>query len=490
MIHARLGTLLVLLGTSGCAVFGRTAPAPMPLSVEGLELPVAESASLAISVQGTVNGHPAEIQFEPASPLTVVGAGCAPEVSWREVVIPSVTGTPLVLPLGQVGRVELGGRTFTRVRAGVVERSGCFLRFGSDVLAGKAVTVDPARRMLSVQASRPLPEWEKEAAAPPPGRERFLVRLEKHPTGDWPLLPARLTQGTHALDGAFVLTFSQSTSALSRAASDRAGFDPALPDPGEARTVRPLLPDAVALQPGLSLTNVVLRLDPDFRSSHVLGLLGADTWGRFRATVDAAAGALLLERVQVTAEPPARCAGGDTEAPSEGGCFALGSTGSSASVALAVHRDEPRGARVYVQPLSDDGTPVQSDCRLGFSLPPSDRGTALHFSGSWKELARAFPECAAPLAGATRFRWERVESGPSRECTGHCAFVAHVPTANEVCRCAPPPLELSPQERATLERARLARVQQSRDELSGGEEESLDAPEPEPEGAPAPGELR
>jgi hypothetical protein len=487
MTRIRMGTLLLLVGTaSGCAVLGRTAPLPMPLSVEGLELPLVASASSRLSVQGTVNGRPAEVQFEPASPLTVVGSGCAPDVSWREVAVPSVSGKPLLLPLGEVARVELGGKAFTKIRVGVVERAGCFLRFGNDVLAGKALSVDPAKQRLSVQRGRALSAWEAEAAAAPAGRERFLLRLEKHPTGDWPLLPARLQQGSRSLDGAFVLALSQSTSTLSRVASDRAGFSPALPD-AEGKGARPLLPDTLALQPGLSLSNVVIRLDPDFQSSHVLGLLGADTWGRFRATVDLAAGALLLERVKVSAEVPARCSGAEGE-PTEAGCFELESGGAPPSVALSLHRDEPRGARVYVQPLAADGTPVHTECRIGFSLPPSDRGSAAQFTGSWADLARSFPPCAAALTSAVRFGFERYEPGPSRECSGFCAFAAHVPTANEVCRCAPPPLALDAKERATLERARLSRVQQSSDTLVG--EEPAGAPEEEPGSAPSTGELR
>ncbi|MEN9800830.1 MAG: hypothetical protein RL653_4527 [Pseudomonadota bacterium] len=488
MTRLRLGTLLLLVGTApGCAVLGRTVPVPMPLSVEGLELPLVASASARLAVQGTVNGRPAEVQFEPASPLTVVGSGCAPDVSWREVAVPSVSGTPLLLPLGEVARVELAGKTFTKLRAGVVERAGCFLRFGNDVLAGKALSVDPARRQLSVQPGRTLAAWEAEAASAPAGRERFLLRLEKHPTGDWPLLPARLQQGSRSLDGAFVLALSQSTSTLSRAASDRAGFTPALPDAEGARGARPLLPDALGLQPGLSLANVVIRLDPEFQSSHVLGLLGADTWGRFKATVDPAAGALLLERVQVTAGVPARCSPAEGE-PTEAGCFEVEAGGTPPSVALSLHRDEPRGARVYVQGLAADGTPVQTDCRIGFSVPPSDRGTAAQFTGSWADLARSFPECAASLASATRFAFERHEPGPSRECSGLCAFAAHVPTANEVCRCAPPPLELNAKERATIERARLSRVQQPADTLGG--EEAGGPAEEEPDSAPSTGELR
>lgn len=487
MTPLRLGTLLLLLGTAaGCAVLGRTVPVPMPLSVEGLELPLVASASARLAVQGTVNGRPAEVQFEPASPLTVVGSGCAPDVSWREVAVPSVSGKPLLLPLGEVARVELGGKVFTKLRVGVVERAGCFLRFGNDVLAGKALSVDPAKRLLSVQPGRSLAAWEAEAASAPPSRERFLLRLQKHPTGDWPLLPARVQQGSRSLDGAFVLALSQSTSTLSRTASDRAGFSAALPD-AAGKGVRPLLPDALSLQPGLSLGNVVIRLDPEFQSSHVLGLLGADTWGRFKATVDPAAGALLLERVRVTADAPARCGGAEGE-PTEAGCFEVESGGTPPTVALSLHRDEPRGARIYVQPLDADGAPVQTECRIGFSLPPSDRGTAAQFTGTWADLARSFPECAAPLSAAARFRFERHEPGPSRECSGFCAFAAHAPTANEVCRCAPPPLELDAKERATLERARLSRGQQSSDTLVGDEPEA--PAEEEPDSAPSTGELR
>jgi hypothetical protein len=347
---------------------------PGKLELEGLELPLVASSSLRIAVEGKVNGRPAEVQFEPASPFTVVGAACGSEPSWRTVSVPSVSGKPLVFPLGEVSRLELGGRTSGALRAGLVtaETGACFLRLGNDVLAGLALTVDPERRVLALAAGRPLEAWEALAHAPPQGRERHLVRIERHPDGDWPLLPLRLVQGLHSLDGVFVLALSQSTSSLSREASDHAGFTPAVPDNGDARAERPLLPDSLALLPGLELHHVLVRLDPLFRSRHVVGLLGADAWGRFTATVDATAGVLLLERA---------VAPGDSAGAQDGVVLEAG--GSPRHVGLVLRQDEPAGARVYLQPVDGQGQPLGEGCRMGFTFPPSDRGTSLRFPGTW-----------------------------------------------------------------------------------------------------------
>ena len=476
MTQRTLWTLLAASAVSGCALLAR-APLTQPgtLDLAGLELPLVPSSTLRLAVEGKVNGRPAEVQFEPASPFTVVGAACGVEPSWRTVSVPSVSGKPLAFPLGELSRLELGGRTSGELRAGVVtaETGACFLRLGNDVLAGLALTVDPERRVLSLAPGRPLEAWAGLASSPPPGRERHLVRLERHPAGDWPLLPLRLVQGTHALDGVFVLALSQSTTSLSREASDRAGFTPAVPDTGDARVERPLLPDSLALQPGLELHHALVRLDPLFRSSHVVGLLGADAWGRFTATVDATAGVLLLERAAAPVADTAEQAG-----------FSFDAAGALGSVGLSLLRDEPAGARVYLQPVDGQGQPLGEGCRMGFTFPPSDRGTALRFPGSWADLARSIPECAAALSSAASLQWQRREPGPAPDCAGACAFVEHGPTANAVCRCEVPPLQLTAQERATLERARRKDTAPVHDELLGGEPAAADdlagAGEPEP----------
>ncbi len=482
MTRRTLWALLAASAVSGCASLGR-APLTQPgrLELEGLTLPLVPSSALRMAVEGRVNGRPAEVQFEPASPFTVVGAACAPESSWRTVSVPSVSGKPLSFPLGEVSRLELGGRVATGLRAGIVtaETGACFLRLGNDVLAGMALTVDPVRRELSLQPGQPLSAWEALVAAAPAGRERHLVKLERHPGGDWPLLPVRLTQGLQSLDGVFVLALSQATTSLSRAAADRAGFTPAVPDTGDVQAERPLLPDALALQPGLELRHALVRLDPAFRSSHVVGLLGADAWGRFTATVDAQAGVLLLER----AAAPGK------DAPEASG-VALEGGRALPHVGLTLLRDEPAGARLYLQAVDGAGQPVGEGCRLGFTLPPSDRGTSLRFPGTWADLARSIPECAPAFTGAARFEYLRRLPGPAPACAGSCAFVEHGPTGNDVCRCEAPPLPLTAQERATLEQARRKEAGSVKDELVGGEAAGADGlsgaddPEPEPVAAP------
>lgn len=492
MTRRTLWALLAASAVSGCAVLGRAPLAqPARLSLEGLTLPLVPSVALRIAVQGTVNGRPAEVQLEPASPFTVVGAACAPESSWRTVSVPSVTGKPLRFPLGEVARLELGDRMATGLGAGIVtvETGACFLRLGNDVLAGLAITVDPVRRELSLSATQPLSAWEALASTPPPGRERHLVRIERHPGGDWPLLPVRLRQGLRSLDGVFVLALSQATTSLSREASDRAGFTPALPNTADVRAERPLLPDALALLPGLELRHALVRLDPAFRSSHAVGLLGADAWGRFTATVDVQAGVLLLERAAAPEGTPGRCAVPGAE-PAEQGCFALEASGTPPHVGLTLLRDEPAGARVYLQAVGAGGQPVGEGCRAGFTFPPADRGTSLRFPGTWADLARSIPDCAPAFAAAQQFEYLRLLPGPAPACAGTCAFVEHGPTGNDVCRCEAPPLQLTAQERATLEQARRKEVGGAQDELVGGEPADADelsgADEPEPGPGPPP----
>lgn len=433
----------------------RSVPQERPEDLAGFKARLISGPALRLSVPGEVEGKPAEVVLDLASPLTRVAKGCFDSAPASEGVVwvPRAEGkkealAQVLLRRARLGQLRLGDRP-----AGLLEEEArCLLVLGSDVLLPYAIQVDPALRELALTRSLARAEYlgmVEAAKAQPPDDELRLFELWRDPRTDWPLLAVRLRQGVEMLTGPFILSTAEAESTLSAAAAAEVDFKPGLElfaglGFPELEQLHPSIPldgyglDSLELGPGFGFSRAVLRRHSGWQNPGALGILGADVWGSFHATLDPRAGVLLLRRPRVLSSGGRQLCGGGGH-PSEERCFSLHTFPEPAGVGavVAVFRDLPEGGRVYLEPRGADGQPLRSECRFGVSFAESDRGANSAHRFPWTGLSRAFPSCARELAKAKQLTLALFEEGAMAECPGTCAFAQHLASERASCECQP-----------------------------------------------------
>ncbi|HZH14739.1 MAG TPA: hypothetical protein VE057_10325 [Archangium sp.] len=453
MRSARLGALLLLL--AGCHRGAGPAAPETPGSLAGKTLPLLPSPNLRLVVEGQLNGRPVPVVLDVARALSTVSSACwdakrPPPPVMGSARVPDVYGVPgglrdwplVRLPGLRVGGVPLGPRGM-----GLTDERACAVTLGAEVLAPYAFTVDPLRREVTFEKSRPRSEYLAEAAAPgaDPAEEVHRLELARDPVGDWPLLAAQVTQGEVALTGPFVLGSREPFSRLAMGASEAQGLQPL--ETAANLPPRAYLVDTVEVTSGVGVNPLVLEAGVGWRNPTTLGRLGPDVWGRFRTTVDVQGDTLVLRRPRVQAvEGRQRCARPGSQNPQEAreeSCFGLhvrrGADGRMA-VTGAAFRDLPEGGRVHLEPLGEDGKPLTMDCQVGFSFAPTSRGVTTQHLVPWPRLLQAMPECAEALKSVRGYALALFEEGQLQECPNACIFVHQGSTRRTVCECQPTPL--------------------------------------------------
>ncbi len=435
-----LGILCVLAGCHRGA-----APTPEQDSFAGQTLPLLSTPALRLSVPGRLGGKPVPVLLDVARPLSLVSTGCFggnPPPPEGKVRAPEPNGmrewAMIPLPGLSVGEVPLPG-----LSAGLTGEKVCAVTLGADVLSPYAITVDPLRREVSFTRSRTREDYTVELTAPgtDPSLETHLLELNREPTGDWPLLAARVTQGEASLTGPFVLATRDSFSRLAPGLAQARGLRPL--ETAAGLPPRAILVEAVEVAVGIGVGPLAIEMG-GWASPSSLGRVGPDVWGHFRTTVDVQAGVLLLRRPRVLASGRRqRCARPGTEGFDEESCYALHTRrdpDGPLALSVAVYRDLPEGGRLHLEPLGEDGTPLPTGCRVGFTFMPTSRGATTQHRIPWPSLARSMPECHAALSSVSGYALALFEEESLPECPLTCAFVHETRTRRTQCECQPTPL--------------------------------------------------
>lgn len=439
MRRALLVALWVLAGCHRSA-----APAPERDSLAGRTLPLLSSPALRLSVPGRLGAKQVQVLLDVDRPLSLVATVCfegKPPAPEGKVRAPDPNGmrewAMVPLPGLRVGDVSLPG-----LSAGLTGETVCAVTLGTDVLAPYALTVDPLRREVTFTTSRSLEAYTAELTAPgaDPSQETHLLELSREPTGDWPLLAARISQGRARLTGPFVLGTRDPFSRIALRPAEAQGLRPL--ETAAGLPARAILVDSVELAEGLGVRSLVVETS-GWNSPSSLGRLGPDVWGHFRATIDAQAGVLLLRRPRVLASGTRqRCARAGTEGFDEESCYAIHTRqdpDGSLSLSAAIHRDLPQGGLLHVEPLGEDGKPLRTGCQVGFTFMPSSRGATTQHRIPWPSLAKSMPECHAELSAVRGYALALFEEEYLPQCPLTCAFVHETRTRRTICECQPTP---------------------------------------------------
>lgn len=414
-------------------------------SLLGRTLPLLSTPALRLSVPGSLGGMPVPVLLDVARPLSLVATGCfggKPPPPEGKVRAPDPNGMKewamVALPGLRVGDVPLSD-----LSAGLTGEKVCAVTLGADVLGPYALTVDPLRREVTFTPSRPREAYTAELTAPgaDASMETHLLELSREPVGDWPLLAARVTQGEARLTGPFVLATRDPFSRLALGPAEAQGLRPLETAAGLPARAIPV--DAVEVTEGVGVRHLVVETG-GWASPSSLGRLGPDVWGQFRATVDVQGGVLLLRRPRVLASGARqRCARPGAEGFDEESCYALHTRrdpDGSLSLSVAMYRDLPEGGRLYVEPLGEDGKPLPTGCRVGFTFTPASRGATTQHRLPWPALTQSMPECHAELSAVRGYALALFEEGYLPECPMRCAFVHEPRTRRTLCECQPTPL--------------------------------------------------
>jgi hypothetical protein len=432
------------LWLASCARAIRREPAD---SLSGFTAPLSFAAGLRLVVDGSVNEGPADIVLDVASAITTVTRGCLSSESAGNgsARIRQVDGTMLdvsqvALPPARIGSRRIGTRLVAVVRG---ERR-CVVSLGTDVLSAYAIQFDPERHSIGLADALPRSHYLEEAF--PPTEEVRVVELARHPETDWPLLSARLRQGSAELTATFILSSRLQQSTLSEDGLRTSGFRTAEIEKSAAaelarrlgQELTRLIVDSFELAPDFGVHHLPVRIDSTWRNPAAVGLMGSDVWGRFRSTIDLQAGILVLRRPKVSTAGGRQLCASDNGAASEEACFVLHAArlGDSLSAVGVVWRDLPEGGRLYVDPIDRQGRPLQSLCEFGLSFPPSERGSSMRRDFPWPAVEKALPECAEVVRHADGFSLSLFEEGLPTDCHGQCAFVRRRAGRRVLCACA------------------------------------------------------
>lgn len=408
-------------------------------SLSGLTFELPSGGEPRLAVVGEVQGRAAEVRLEISSMLTTVSRGCfsSPPRSPGKVKVPLPSGSWQELDEVQLDEAKVGPASLGSRMAALVDGDSCVLTLGADLLEPYALRVDLERRELTISPSQARQKYSASA-----GEELYVLELTFEPRTDWPLVTVRARQGTAELTGPFVLSttepFSKVGQAAALAAGLQEGLEPlgadALPkDTHHEVKLEGFGLEQFELAPGVGLSRLFLSTDPSWKSHGVLGVLGANAWGHFRATFDLRAGVLVLQRPRVVGEGAhQRCAREGQS--SEEACFSLFSRREEQAlvVAVTVWRELSEGGRLYLEPR---GQAAASACRLGVSFGPSDRGASKVFRLPWSGLLDRTPECAEAYAKATGVGFALFEEASLPRCPGRCAFASDLAGGNTSCDC-------------------------------------------------------
>ena len=439
----RRALLVALWMLTGC--HRSMSAAPEQGGFAGKTFPLLSSPALRLSIPGSLGGKHVPILLDVDRPLSLVATGCfegAPPPIEGQVRAPDPTGirewAMVPLPGLRVGDVALPGFS-----AGLTKEAACAVTLGADVLHPYALTVEPLRREVTFTVSRSREAYMAELTAPgaDPSLETHVLELSREPTGDWPLLAARVAQGEARLTGPFVLATRDPFSRIAVGPAEAQGLRTL--ETAGGQPARAMWVDAVEVAEGVGVRSLVVETS-GWASPSSLGRLGPDVWGRFRATIDAQAGVLLLRRPRVLASGARqRCARPGTEGFDEESCYGLHTRkdpDGSLSVSATTFRDLPEGGRLYVEPLGEDGKPLQTGCRVGFTFTAGSRGATTQHRIPWPSLAQSMPECHAELSVVRGYGLALFEDGSMPECPLTCAFIHQPLTRRTLCECQPTPL--------------------------------------------------
>ncbi len=419
---------------------------PPPVdSLVGVELPLRQAPALAVALDGTVGGRAAEVLLDPAQPTSFVSSPCLEEpplVARAEV--PDPFGPTELFPVTRVRGLYVGGTHFRAFDAALAAGPSCVVVLGAPELADVAVEVDPASRRLRFRPSQPREAWLAEAQAS--GDDAQVLLLTREPRFDWPLVTARVRQGTSRLDATMLLSLRERRSRVSeqsaRAAGLRVGVEVLrglpLPEgvelPKDLAQLKGFAFDTLELAPGFGVAAGSLEVEPGAPPHAAQGVLGADAWGRFRLVYDVREAVLMLRRPRVLQSGSrVQCERGGQL--SEEACFEVqgAARGDGVDVTVTVWRPLDDGARLSLDlPGATPGA-----CRLGLTFSAGDRGRSSQHHFPWPKLAQTLPGCAEAFRGATGVVPSLLEESPLPECPGVCAFARDGATGRLSCECQP-----------------------------------------------------
>lgn len=453
--------LLAALFLLGCP---RASGPPVFDTLVGVEAPLIPGPGLRVAMPGQIFETPAEILVDVAATMTLVTKACieAPMISSTRVKVVDPLGGETTYPVTRLVGLTVAGRRLTPLEAGLADGQGCVVVLGTDVMAGAALQIDPAKRVVRFVPTSPRAEWI--ASAERLGGEVQVLELTKDPLHDWPLLAARLTQGQATYTGPFLLSTHERSSRVFETPLASAGFSSTgdllqkleLPKdvqlPMDLSAFQGIAMDKVEFTPGVGTQSVTFSVASGAAPNGVAGVLAADTWGRFEVTLDVTSGVLMLHRPRVlSAGDRHRCARGQ-EAPTEDACFQLEQVraGRGVAVTATIWRPLPEGGRLYL-----DFPGLSPACRIGFTFDSGDRGRNTQHEVPWSRLFETMKPCAETLGAAKEVSLALFEDTPLRECPGVCAFAQDLRSGRVSCECQPGPLGLSPEaEKLLLEKLR------------------------------------
>lgn len=443
---------MLLLWLSGAGCHRGATPSPQasraaPSSLVGQTLPLLTSPSLRLVVRGVLGEQAVPVSLDVSRPLSTAATSCfgeAPPKVEGTVRAPEPSGGARDWPVAKLRGLRLGDVALPPRAVGLSGEKVCSVTLGMDVLGPYALTVDPVRREVVFSPSRPREAYAAElaAAGSDPAVETVLVELVREPSGDWPLLAARVTQDEARLTGPFILGSREPFSRLATRGAEAEGLRPLETRAG--LPPRAFEVDSVEVTREVGVGPLTVEAGP-WSAVASLGRLGPDVWGRFRATVDVQGQALVLQRPRVEGEPGRqRCGRAGVEGFRQEACFALhgrAEPGGAQVLTASVFMDLPEGGKLYLEPLGADGKRLEAMCRVGFVFAPGGRGVSMQNRVPWPSVARSLPECHAELSEAKGYALALFEDRALPECSGRtCAFVQDLRTRRTACECQPTPL--------------------------------------------------
>ncbi|HSP78118.1 MAG TPA: hypothetical protein VLQ93_06290, partial [Myxococcaceae bacterium] len=318
---------------------------------------------------------------------------------------------------------------------GLSSEGSCQVMLGADVLAPYALTVDPLRREVAFSPSLPREEYLRPEEVDT-GEDGLVLLLGWDETSGWWLLPGRVDQQGVGLNGVFALDTREPYSLVSREPAESAGL---VAMEGKRARSAAFLVDQLVLTDGVRVEPLFFEAGTSWGMPHVAGRLSMDVWGRFRTTVDAKAGVVVLRQRAVEGSGErSRCYRAGAGEPTEQDCFAVHLRRlpeGGMFVTGAVYRDLPEGGRLLLEPVDAEGKRLPDGCSVGFTFIPTSRGVTLQQAMPWPELAGDMPRCAEVLRQARGYALAFFDEGLSRGCPTTCAFVHDSSNGQTICQC-------------------------------------------------------
>lgn len=292
--------LAAALALAACHAPRRERP---PLdSLAGINAAMWPDAPGVVRLSGGVGKRHADVFVDLAAPFSTVTAGCfeEPLVGPGRVALVDPLGGQTLRPASRLDGFSLTGARLRSFEAALLDGPTCLVTLGAPQLEGLALVFDFGDRELHFVPSRSAAQRQADLAKIPRG---VLVPLSREPKHDWPLVAARLSQGSRQLAGAFVLSTATAAVRVMAAPAEGAGLEriaalssrlpPALQPAAQARFPG-LYAQRVDVAPGLGVGDVAAQLVEGEPPRGVVGVLGVLGWGQGVVTVDAPAGVMLV----------------------------------------------------------------------------------------------------------------------------------------------------------------------------------------------------